>query len=191
MTQHRSSPLSIVLRFFFFVLVTYIVIAFLWNSLSARPMWTFTEMVLSALCFVGFVVMLGLVVVPLGAKLLLGNSPGYQQWTAQGGRPFWDSVPSPFNPDSDLTRDTGYPEPQYTGFVPPRHWQYQCPSCNAKVEHQAGVCWRCNYGADGDSSAYYRRYGGGPPQQQPPDDDGCVDGTCEVVDPPDDWQPMG
>lgn len=38
-------------------------------------------------------------------------------------------------------------------------WEYVCPKCNAFNPEPKCICWRCNYGADGDSSAYYERYG--------------------------------
>jgi hypothetical protein len=55
------------------------------------------------------------------------------------------------------------PEPRYTSFVPPSQWRFRCPVCGARVERRKGVCWNCNYGADGDSSAYYWAMGQTPP----------------------------
>lgn len=68
------------------------------------------------------------------------------------------------------------PEPYYdTGFKPPDHWAFQCPKCGARVETSPVICWRCNYGADGDDYEYRRfmhyRHGIGPnpdEQRKPP-----------------------
>ena len=72
--------------------------------------------------------------------------------------------------DSVMSHITGEPyygkiylrvprEPEYTDFVPPAHWKRVCPECGARVDSDEDgycVCWNCNYGADGDSSAYTR-----------------------------------
>ena len=77
--------------------------------------------------------------------------------TVQVGHPFWDVTA--FNFDSELIRDGGFEEPEYTGFVPPADWRFQCPACGARQPFDFGVCWLCGYGADGDDTAYYRRWG--------------------------------
>jgi len=91
-------------------------------------------------------------------------------WVAAGGHYFWDTLPI-WNPDSDLVKAGGFPEPHYTNFVPPREWIFQCPHCHVRLQHNPDVCWNCNYGADNDSTAYYQAHGGSPPPpptQQPP-----------------------
>ena len=76
-----------------------------------------------------------------------------------GGRPYWDSIGWPINTATPIERETGLAEPEYTDFVPPADWKYQCPVCGARVEKQIDVCWRCGYGRDGDSTAYQQRWG--------------------------------
>lgn len=78
---------------------------------------------------------------------LFGHEAEYQQLREQGWSPFWDRLPPPYNFDSEYTRQTGLAEPKQ--FVPPPHWQYQCPACGVRVEHAIDVCWNCNYRADG------------------------------------------
>ena len=59
-----------------------------------------------------------------------------------------------------LSLDSGViAEPTYSSFVPPAEWRYQCPKCGSRVQHSVDVCWNCNYGADGDSTAYHGRFG--------------------------------
>lgn len=74
-----------------------------------------------------------------------------------GWHPTWDG--GFFNYDSDLIKDGGFQEPRYTDLVSPGHWKFQCPVCGTRQQTEFCVCWRCDYGADGDSSAYYRRWG--------------------------------
>jgi len=81
----------------------------------------------------------------------------YRALRKTGWHPFWDVTV--FNFDSDLIKDGGFEEPEYTGFVPPAWWSYQCPVCGARQETDFGVCWNCNYGADGDATAYFERWG--------------------------------
>ena len=85
--------------------------------------------------------------------------PNYYSVRRAGWHPFWDVTA--FNFDSELIKDGGFEEPEYTGFVPPTHWRFQCPVCGARQQTNFGVCWYpgCNYGADGDDTAYYERWG--------------------------------
>jgi hypothetical protein len=87
------------------------------------------------------------------------QDPDNAMWAKAGGHYFWDTLPPFWNPDSDLIRAGGFPEPTYTSFVPPSDWPFQCPRCHVRLQHNPDVCWNCNYGADGDSSAYYEVYG--------------------------------
>jgi len=76
-----------------------------------------------------------------------------------GWHPYWDTTT--FNHDTELIKDGGFEEPEYTDFVPPEHWKYQCPVCGVRLEANFGVYWNtaCNYGADGDDTAYQERWG--------------------------------
>lgn len=97
----------------------------------------------------------------IGHFFIYPNDPIGNYYTVRraGWHPFWDRLWPIFNPDSDLIRDGGFEEPEYTGFVPPADWQHQCPVCGARQPFEFGVCWLCGYGADGDSTAYYERWG--------------------------------
>ena len=83
----------------------------------------------------------------------------YHEVLKTGWHPFWDT--SMFNFDSELIKDGGFEEPEYKNFVPPAWWTNQCPVCGARQQTHFGVCWNpgCNYGADGDDTAYYERWG--------------------------------
>tara|TARA_R110002126_G_scaffold236476_3_gene380068 strand:- start:1515 stop:2123 length:609 start_codon:yes stop_codon:yes gene_type:complete len=83
--------------------------------------------------------------------------PNYCDLRKAGWHPFWDTTI--YNHDSELIKDGGFEEPIYEGFVPPAHWRFQCPVCGARQQTNFGVCWNCNYGEDGDESAYYERWG--------------------------------
>jgi len=75
-----------------------------------------------------------------------------------GWHPYWDGTV--FNHDSELIKDGGFEEPEYTGFIPPEHFRYQCPRCLVRVEHSFGVCGNCSYGScPGDEKEYYERWG--------------------------------
>jgi len=85
----------------------------------------------------------------------------YARMKAKGWSPIWDAgIIGWANPDSEVLRNSGFPEPN-TNFVPPDFWIYRCPVCGARCPESWGVCWNpdCNYGADGDATAYYERYG--------------------------------
>lgn len=160
--------------------------------LSSFIMWALPESYvwssMNAGLAVGFVttwVGLNLLIHGVGHLLLYPLDPNGNYYTvrAMGWHPFWDRQWQIVNPDSDLVREGGIQEPGYTNFVPPSDWQYQCPACGARVETDFGICWRCNYGADGDSTAYYDLYGhidqppppsydgGSTPPQSPPSGD--------------------
>lgn len=99
-------------------------------------------------------------------SIIYGRDPWYHYYRSLGWSPFWDTLPWPFNPDSKATRYMGLKEPIYTSFVPPPEWEHQCPVCGARVG--SGICWNCNYGADGDSTVYYQRFGQAPDAPPPP-----------------------
>jgi len=85
--------------------------------------------------------------------------PNYHSVRKAGWHPFWDVTP--FNLDNDLIKDGGFEEPEYKEFVPPADWRFQCPVCGARQPTDFGVCWfpGCDYGEDGDDTAYYKRWG--------------------------------
>lgn len=154
----RSSKFSVFARAVFIVFVIYMALAWLWNSITLSNDFTMFQMAISAILFVlifgGFVWLL----VRISMFLIYGKSSEYRAYRESGGDPFFDSIPWPANPDSKLVRMTGIAEPK-TKFHPPSDWNYQCPQCGARVPSRVGVCWNCNYGADGDSSVYLKKFG--------------------------------
>lgn len=89
----------------------------------------------------------------------LVDAEDYSRLRRMGWSPIWDrGIIGWGNPDSEVLRNSGFPEPD-TNFVPPASWKYRCPVCGARCPESWGTCWNCNYGADGDASAYYQRYG--------------------------------
>jgi hypothetical protein len=159
----NDRPSAIVLLFRYFVTVSVIIflVSLFWNTLSGTNMFPFSVVVgVSAVLTVLFNVV-GWVVVTLGGEAILHNDPNFQKWKRMGGRPYWDSIGWPINTATPIERQTGLAEPEYTNFVPPADWRYQCPVCGSRVEKQIDVCWRCGYGNDSDSTAYHQRWGNG------------------------------
>lgn len=68
-------------------------------------------------------------------------SGNYYAVRRAGWHPFWDRLWPIFNPDSELIRDGGFEEPEYTDFIPPPEWVFQCPVCGARQPYQVCVCW--------------------------------------------------
>lgn len=165
----RTSPVAAMARMFGIIFVVSFIMAMFFNGVSGRDLFPLgLVIVVSAILTIIFAA-IGSTVVTAASDSLLRNDPQYQQYKATGGRPYWDHLPYPISSGQPTTLQ--WPEPQYTDFVPPPHWQYQCPQCGARVEKQIDVCWMCHYGANGDSSAYYERHGQTPPssQQEPAD----------------------
>ena len=154
-------PSAIVLLFRYFVtmfVITFLVSVF-WNTLSGTNMFPFKVVIgVSAVLTVLFNAV-GWIVVTGGSQVLLNNDPNFQKWKRIGGRPYWDSIGWPINTSTPIERQTGLAEPEYTDFVPPANWKYQCPTCGARVEKQIDTCWACGYGRNGDSTAYHQRWG--------------------------------
>ena len=155
----RTLPSTIMARFMLGTSIFIFVLFYLFgNKASGRAYFTFAD------CFVvGFWVTVAITLFFWAffwlGKFLVSSDPEYQGWRQAGGHYFWDTLPRILNPDSDLIRRGGFAEPAYSSFVPPADWQFQCPKCGSRVQHSVDVCWSCNYGADGDSTAYFDRYG--------------------------------
>lgn len=155
----RTSCFNIFVRACVIVFVIFMLMASAWNWATETRFWTPIEMAISAVLTVVFFGGFCWLFVNITMAVLFGRSPEYQRYRRSGGDPYLDSLPPPFNPDSEVTRETGLKEPEHGSFVPPSGWRFQCPRCGARVEHQIDVCWNCRYGEDGDSSDYYRRWG--------------------------------
>lgn len=157
----RPSVFVLLLRYFVTVFVITFLISLFWNVLSGSNMFPFSAVIGVSLVLTMLFNVVGWVVVTIGGEAILHNDPNFQKWKKMGGRPYWDSIGWPINAATSIERETGLAEPEYTDFVPPAEWRYQCPVCGARVEKQIDVCWKCNYGADGDSTAYRQRWGNG------------------------------
>lgn len=157
----RPSVFVLLLRYFVTVFVITFLISLFWNVLSGSNMFPFSAVIGVSLVLTMLFNVVGWVVVTIGGEAILRNDPNFQKWKRMGGRPYWDSIGWPINTATPIESETGLAEPEYTGFVPPADWRYQCPVCGARVEKQIDVCWRCSYGADGDSTAYRERWGDG------------------------------
>lgn len=157
----RTSRSTIFVRACLIVFVVFMMIASAWNWATETNFWTPLEMAISAVLTVVLFGGFCWLVVNFGMAILYGRSSEYQRYRRTGGDPYFDSLPLPINPDSEITRQTGLGEPPYGSSVPPAHWRFQCPRCGSRVEQRIDVCWNCRYGEDGDSSDYYRRWGRG------------------------------
>lgn len=157
----RPSVFVLMLRYYLTVFVLTFLISLFWNGLSGMNMFPFKVVIGVSVVLTVLFNVVGWVVVTGGSKVLLNNDPNFQKWKKMGGRPYWDSIGWPVNTATPIERETGLAEPEYTNFVPPCHYRFQCPRCGARVEKRIDVCWRCSYGADGDSTDYHKRWGNG------------------------------
>jgi hypothetical protein len=156
---NRPSAIVLLLRYFATIFVFMLLVSMFFNGLSGTNMFPFRAVVGSSVLLTLLFNIVGWVVVTGGSKVLLNNNPNFQKWKQMGGRPYWDSIGWPINTSTPIERETGLAEPEYTDFVPPANWKYQCPVCGSRVEKQIDVCWQCGYGRDGDSTAYHQRWG--------------------------------
>lgn len=158
MRTGRTSRSAIFVRAFLIVFLISIVLAESWNWAIDERFWSPVEIAVASLmivvCFGGF----GWLVVNVGTRLICGSDPEFGRYIRSGGDPYFDTLPSPLNPDSPLTRQTGLQEPAISKQAP-RSWRYQCPVCGCRQPSRICVCWNCGYGADGDSTAYVERWG--------------------------------
>ena len=162
----KPHPVVLMARIFGVYFILTFFLSMFWNILSwiaaGTTMFPFGAVIGVSIVMTIITVCTGWTFSTVGGELLMGRDPAYRKWKEKGGRPYWDfigwPITSPPKP-APIQELTGQPEPTYTNFVPPDDWRYQCPACGARVQHQVDVCWNCNYGADGDSTAYYQRYG--------------------------------
>ena len=157
----RPSAIVLLFRYFVTVFAITFLASLFWNGLSGTNMFPFKVVIGVSAVLTFLFTGVGWVVVTSGSKVLLNNDPNFQKWKRMGGRPYWDSLGWPINTATPIEKQTGLAEPEYTDFVPPADWRYQCPVCGSRCEKQIDVCWNCNYGADGDSTAYHQRWGDG------------------------------
>ncbi|QDT24399.1 hypothetical protein [Gimesia chilikensis] len=110
-------------------------------SAAIGPIW------IGGIIAVSFWVLVMWGIIRLLGWAMSGHDPDYQQYISEGGDPYFDGLPPPFNMDSVTQRVGGLSEP-ITDFVPPEDWQYQCMQCGARVEHEIDTCWNCGNGND-------------------------------------------
>ena len=191
--NQRTPKSEVAIRGFIGVFVISMGIAWVWNTATGTKFWSVAEIGLGSLFIVGGFGLFGWIIVNVGTRLFCGRDPQFQNYVRNGGDPYFDTLPRPLNPDSQTTRNTGIAEPK-TGFKPPRNWTFVCPQCGARQPSRVCVCWNCNYGANGDSSAYFQRWGAeGKPADLSPQEwaayqrgesprSGCEGGSCGTGD---------
>lgn len=166
--SERTPCYAIFARLAIWMLVVVGVMLHLLNKAANYQMVSFWE--ITATAYVSLYVLLGMLwISTFFGEQFEQDNPDYHFAKANGFVALYDLLPVWLNPDSHVTRRTGIQEPVYTNFVPPPYWKYQCPVCGARVQNGIDVCWKCNYGADGDPSAYYQRFGMNLPPLLPPD----------------------
>lgn len=155
----RTLPSTIIARFMFAIsMFVFFLFYLLGNEAAGRTYWTFADCFVVPFWVTVIITALFWSCLSFGT-LIVGNNPEYQRWAQAGGHYFWDTLPRILNNDSELIRNGGFAEPTYTDFTPPAHFQHQCPKCGARVQHAVDVCWRCDYGANGDPTEFYERHG--------------------------------
>ena len=157
----RPSVFVLLFRYFITVFVITFLLSMFWNGLSGTNMFPFKAVIGVSVALTVLFNVVGWIINTVAGEALFGRNAEYQKWKKTGGRPYWDSLGWPINTATPIERQTGLAEPEYTDFVPPADWRYQCPVCGSRVEKQIDVCWNCNYGANGDSTAYHQRWGDG------------------------------
>ena len=158
---NRRSRIWLMFRMFCTVFVIVFLFSLFWNTLSDRNMFPFNVVFWTSVVLTVLFTCVGWIGVTVGSQVLLNDDPDFQKWKQRGGRPYWDTLGWPINTATDIERETGLAEPKYTDFVPPASWRYQCPVCGSRVEKAVDICWNCNYGADGDNTAYRQRWPNG------------------------------
>ena len=155
----RTLPSTIIARFMFAIsMFVFFLFYLLGNEAAGRTYWTLADCFVVPFWVTVIITALFWSFLWIGT-LMVKHDPDYQRWVRAGGHYFWDTLPRVLNPDSELIRNGGFAEPMYTGFIPPESWTHQCPSCGARVQYAIDVCWNCNYGVDGDPTAYHERHG--------------------------------
>lgn len=153
--RHPRCPISVILARLFVALwiVSFVVLKIFPTESAVR----FSPILATIL--VTKYVAISLLIHGFGHFFVYPTDPNYYHVRRAGWHPFWDRLWPIFNRDSELIRNGGFEEPEYTDFIPPADWKYQCPVCGARQPFDYGVCWLCGYGADGDDTAYRERWG--------------------------------
>ena len=143
----RTSPLVMILRMFGLSVGGMCVIAMVLVaggvlSTPLTSLWLILMAPVSIFCLFMWVTQNAITEV-----IFRGRNDTYDHFRATGGDAFCDQLPWPFNTDSEVVRQGGLPEPEYTNlhFVPDSTWTFQCPNCGARLEHMHYACWHCGY----------------------------------------------
>lgn len=101
----RASFIVLLFRYFMTIFVITFLVSLFWNTISGTNMFPFKVVIgVSAVLTVLFNVV-GWVVVTIGGEVILRNDKEYQEWKAKGGRPYWDTLGWPINPNPPEDRD--------------------------------------------------------------------------------------
>lgn len=149
---NRPSPFRLIFRMFLYFFGGFFLAAVFWNTLAGREMFPYTVVFWCAVVMTAITIIPGWLVMTFTSNVIYRHNYQHQVDKRNGFRPYWDTLPWPVQPR----------------FVPPAHWEFSCPVCQARVEKAIDVCWNCGYGKDGDSSAYYDQFNQ-PSQGDPPD----------------------
>ena len=98
--NQRTPKAEVAGRSFITVLVISIIIGLVWNAMTGTVFWTLGPLVIGSLMIVVFFGGFGWIVVNVGTRLFCGRDPEFQNYVKSGGDPYFDTLPSPLNPDS-------------------------------------------------------------------------------------------
>lgn len=141
-SANRPSPTYLIFRMFCYFFGGFLLARLFWNTLSGRDMFELHVAFWCAVVMTALTIIPGWLVMTFMSSVVYRHDYRHQMEKQKGFRPYWDTLPWPVQP----------------GFVPPATWEFSCPVCHSRVEKQIDVCWKCGYGADGDSTAYFQQF---------------------------------
>lgn len=103
----RPSVFVLMLRYYVTVFILTFLISLFWNTLSGSNMFPFKIVIGVSMLLTVIFTGVGWAVVTLGSKVILRDDREFQEWKAKGGRPYWDSLGWPINPNPPEDRDNG------------------------------------------------------------------------------------
>lgn len=117
----RTPKSVIFLRQCVFTFVFFMVVATLWNWAVGRQFWTPLEMAIAAVVTVAFFGSIAWLGVHGVMMFLFGDDPTYRAMRDSGYDPYFDSVATPFDTDTKMTRKAGLQEPKPDVLEPRSH----------------------------------------------------------------------
>lgn len=94
----RPSVFVLMIRYFVTVFVLVFLVSIFWNTLSGTNMFPFRAVIGVSMLLTVIFNVVGWIVVTFGGEAILRNDQEYQQWKADGGRPYLDHLGWPINP---------------------------------------------------------------------------------------------